>query len=304
MKIYMCIRGPLSPFWKDCMKIYLAGGVSAGNLKPFWNDCIELSKERKSNIINEAMKLYLAGGNSGYKWAGDYNEYIKAQKPFILESFFYLKGHEEWIVELRPFFKDFILDSGAFTYMNNLKESPNWDKYIEEYGAFINKHNIDLFIELDIDVLVGLKEVERLRNKLELLTKKQCIPVWHKSRGLENWKQTTKEYEYVSIGGIVTKEIKGNEYDVFIPLLKIAAKNNCKVHGLGFTNLKGLEKYKFYSVDSTAWVYGNRGGFLYLFKNNELTKIQPKNKRLKGRKAAVHNFCQWLNFSQYAEHNL
>ncbi|MFT6127708.1 MAG: hypothetical protein ACJA2M_001436 [Polaribacter sp.] len=294
MKIYMCIRGTLSPFWKDCKKMYLPGGVSAGNL----------SKEKKSHIINEAMKIYLAGGNSGYKWAGDYNENIKELKPFILESFYYLKGHDEWITELRPFFKDFILDSGAFTYMNNLKESPNWDKYIEEYAAFINKHQIDLFIELDIDGIVGLKEVQRLRKKLEKLTKKKSIPVWHKSRGLENWKQITKDYDYVSIGGIVTKEIKGNEYDVFTPLLKIAAKNNCKVHGLGFTNLQGLKKYKFYSVDSTAWVYGNRGGFLYLFKNNELTKIQPKGKRLKGRKAALHNFCQWLNFSQYAENNL
>jgi len=304
MKIYMCIRGPLSPFWKDCMKIYLAGGVTA-NLKPFWNECMNLYLGgKKSDIIIEAMKIYLAG-NAPWKEEGIYNEAIINNKPYILESYYYIKlDRMEWLLEMRPFFKGFLLDSGAFTYMNNVKESPNWDKYIEEYAAFINKHNVDLFIELDIDVLVGLKEVQRLRKKLELLTKKQCIPVWHKSRGLENWKQITKQYEYVSIGGIVTKEIKGNEYDVFIPLLKIAAKNNCKVHGLGFTNLKGLEKYKFYSVDSTAWVYGNRGGFLYLFKNNELTKIQATNKRLKGRKAAVHNFCQWLNFSKYAEHNL
>ena len=166
---------------------------------------------------------------------------------------------------MRPLFKDFLLDSGAFTYLNGSKGKVNWEKYIEEYAVFINKHKIDLFIELDIDSVIGLNEVERLRYKLENITNKKCIPVWHKSRGLDYWKKMCKEYEYVAIGGIVTKEIKPAEYDVFLPLLKIAKENNCKVHGLGFTNMKGLEKYKFYSVDSTAWLYGNRGGFLYRF---------------------------------------
>lgn len=87
-------------------------------------------------------------------------------------------------------------------------------------------------------------------------------------------------------------------------LLKIAKENNCKVHGLGFTNLEGLKKYKFYSVDSTAWLYGNRGGFLYLFNGHSMDKIQPNGMRLKGRKAAIHNFSEWLKFSNYAENNL
>ena len=288
MQVYICIRGPISPLWKTLMKIYLAGGVT-GNIKNYWK---------------ESMKVYLAGGNSGYKWAGDYNDLIQNNKPLILESYFYLKSYDEWILNLRPFFKDFLLDSGAFTYLNGLKESPDWDRYIENYADFINKHKIDLFIELDIDSVVGIKEVERLRDKLETLTNKKSIPVWHKSRGLDYWKKMVKEYDYVSIGGIVTKEIKQNEYDIFTLLLRIARENNCKVHGLGFTNFKGLQKYKFYSVDSTAWVYGNRGGFLYLFKNNALTKIEPKGKRLLGRKAALHNFTEWLKFSKFAENNL
>jgi hypothetical protein len=87
-------------------------------------------------------------------------------------------------------------------------------------------------------------------------------------------------------------------------LLKIAAQNNCKVHGLGFTNLEGIKKYKFYSVDSTAWLYGNRGGYLYKFTGETIAKIAPKGMRLKGREAAIHNFSEWLKFSQYAENNL
>ena len=157
----------------------------------------------------------------------------------------------------------------------------------------------------DIDPIVGLKEVERLRDLLERIAEKKCIPVWHKSRGLEYWKQMVKEYDYVAIGGLVTQEIKRTEYDVFIPLLKIAKENNCKVHGLGFTNLKGMVKYKFYSVDSTSWLSGNKFGSIYFFNGKTMCKIKaPEGKRLKANKAALHNFTEWVKFSKYAEQNL
>lgn len=81
-------------------------------------------------------------------------------------------------------YRDFILDSGAFTYMNGKDGSNvNWDLYVEKYAQVINEYDIDKFIELDIDSVVGLLEVERLRKKLEQLTNKQPIVVWHKSRG-------------------------------------------------------------------------------------------------------------------------
>lgn len=283
------------------MIIYLAGGVT-GNLKPFWQNCMKLylaGTYSRPFVIEESMKLFLAGIQGKAK-----DFVLSEEKPYILESYFYIKNQSDWILKMRPFFKDFILDSGAFTYLNGATTNVNWDNYINEYADFINKHNIDYFIELDIDNVVGLKEVERLRTKLENLTNKKCIPVWHKSRGIDYWLDMCKNYDYIAIGGIVTQEIKKNEYNVFNNLLKIAKQNNCKVHGLGFTNLEGLKKYKFYSVDSTAWLYGNRGGFLYQFNGSDMTKIIVKNKRLKGRLGAIHNFNEWLKFSKYAENNL
>lgn len=139
-------------------------------------------------------------------------------------------------------FKNFLLDSGAFTFMNQSKNhNINWDAYIEEYGNFINKYDIDLFFELDIDSIVGIDEVERLRYKLERITGKKSIPVWHVSRGHDYWLKMIKEYDYVAIGGIVTKEIKPKQYPIFTQLLKEAHIGNCKVHGLGFTNFNGIK---------------------------------------------------------------
>ena len=120
------------------------------------------------------MKIYLAGtqGNKG----GLVKDKIGL---YLLESFIYLND------KTIQFYKDhhFLLDSGAFTYMNKKTDHKvDWDEYITNYASFIDKHDIEHFFELDIDSIVGIKEVERLRYKLEKLTNKQCIPVWHNSR--------------------------------------------------------------------------------------------------------------------------
>jgi hypothetical protein len=198
------------------MKIYLAGGVT-GNLISFWKNSLKLHSEGhdRSYIIDESMKLFLAGIQGKAK-----TFVLNEESPYILESFFYIRNQHEWIMKMKPYFKDFLLDSGAFTFMQNNKNVVNWEEYTIEYANFIRKHDIKLFFELDIDPIVGLKEVERLRGILENLTGKKCIPVWHKKRGLEYWKQMCKEYDYVAIGGIVTQEIKRTEYAVFLPLLK------------------------------------------------------------------------------------
>lgn len=43
----------------------------------------------------------------------------------------------------------------------------DWDAYVSGYADFINRFDVKLFFELDIDNVVGLAEVERLRHKLE-----------------------------------------------------------------------------------------------------------------------------------------
>ena len=243
------------------------------------------------------MKIFLAGAGWTPLWIN--NNIFEFNR---LESYYHISKKEI------PFLKKynaFLLDSGAFTFMNNAKRDINWDKYIEDYAKFINKYDIQHFFELDIDCIVGIKEVERLRFKLETLTNKKCIPVWHKSRGKEYWLELVKNYSYVAIGGVVTREIKPAEYKYFHWFLNEAKKNNCRVHGLGFTNLKGLEEYKFYSVDSTSWLSGNRFGAVYLFNGKTMIKQNKKEgQRVKTNKVALHNFKEWVKFSRYAEVNL
>lgn len=282
----------------------MAGGVS-GNLSGLFKMIVfNAGTYSRPYCVEEAMKLFLVS-NDGYVMKNKaYWEGRDDKSLYILESFIYAKK-SAWLHELIPKFKGFMLDSGAFTYMQGNGGKVDWDQYIEEYSAYIIKHNIELFFELDIDVIVGINEVERLRSKLEQLTGRQCIPVWHRGRGREYWLRMIEQYKYVAIGGIVSGEIKEKDFPVFNWFLKTAREKGCKVHGLGFTNLDGLRLYKFHSVDSTAWLYGNRGGFLYKLTDGNMEKIDvPEGMRLKAREVAIHNFNEWVKFQKYAEVNL
>ena len=278
------------------MDIFLAGGGSGNNVR-LWRD-------NANSNTNKPMEIFLAGLNGEDKRANQKADF--KQKISVLESFYYIK---DWMVPYIDNHWNFLLDSGAFTFMSDKKNATGvkWDEYVERYAHFITQHNIKLFFELDIDSVVGLKEVERLRGKLEKLTGRQSIPVWHKERGREYWFKMVSEYKYVALGGIVAggASYRNRIEKVFPWFLKTAAEKKCKVHGLGYTSIPGLKKYKFYSVDSTAWLYGNRGGFLYHFTGNDLIKQEkPAGMRIKTKEVAVHNFREWVKFQQYAKYHL
>ncbi len=327
---------------KEIMKLYLAGPHSQPEGKE--KSLEILGEEMKlflaapsagngqKDVIEKEMKAYLAlanseatyphragilGGNINNEKTDDmnvdlstphtykdmmYNSVVGGnQKLCILESFHYIN---KWMIPYIDNYWDFLLDSGAFTFMSSKKAANgvDWNSYIDRYADFINKHKINNFFELDIDSVVGLPRVKQLRKRLEARTERRCIPVWHKSRGLDNWKAITKDYNYVAIGGIVTKEIKRNERGVFNPLCDIAASNNSRVHGLGFTPSDGsLPKYKFYSVDSTSWIRGNIGGFLYHFdgRGGFRKTMKPEGSRMKSKAIAIHNFTEWVKFQRY-----
>lgn len=262
------------------------------------------------------MKIYLAGENNKKQIIKVYlaeNQNGNKCKTWnnlnILESYYYARKNT-CFSKLMQTTDNILLDSGAYTFIvNQHKKEIDWDKYVEQYAEFINKYDVKLFFELDIDSIVGLKEVERLRDKLEYLTKKKSIPVWHKNRGKEYFIKMCKNYPYVALGGIAIKEIPLRKFEQAFPwFINTAHENNAKIHGLGYTSIANLKKYHFDSVDSTAWTYGNRSGYIYLFnkKTGLMERIKKKDSatRLKAFKGAQHNFNEFIKFSKYAEENL
>lgn len=122
------------------------------------------------------MKLYLAINPS------DYNLFQKElpgalEEAYILGSYYYFQKENK--IDYNNAFKDFLLDSGAFTFFNKHKDISRkqiWD-YVRDYAQFIKDNNIKKYFELDIDVITGYEEVKRIRQFLEEYTGHKSIPV-------------------------------------------------------------------------------------------------------------------------------
>lgn len=247
------------------------------------------------------MELYLA--ESGGLW----NAYMQDDDfngVNILQSFYYMNDR---MASLIPHFGDFLLDSGAFTFMvGNHGKEIIWEEYADKYADFVKRHHVEKFFELDIDSLIGYQRVKELRSRIEKATGKQPIPVWHKSRGWEAYIRECQEYPYVALGGIALKELNKKDYSAFPAIIAEAHKWGAKIHGLGFTQLSLLPKYHFDSVDSTSWTAGNRFGYLYRFDGKTMQKhAVPPGKRLSDARAvALYNFTEWVKFQKYAEVHL
>lgn len=246
-------------------------------------------------------KIYLAGTN-GRPWLIEQDETYGEITSHVrmLESFYYVQS---WQTENVHNFKSFLLDSGAFTFAFGSGATVNWEKYLNDYIDYINENDIQLFFELDIDKLVGYEKVLEWRKRLETETGKRCIPVWHVSRGKNDWLRTCEEYDYIALGGLAAREFPNQER--VIPWFTTTAhERGCMVHGLGYTRLKNLDRMGFDTVDSSAWLYGNRGGFVYRYHNNayEMEKIRvPEGKVMDSKRVAKHNFMEWVRMSESTE---
>lgn len=263
------------------------------NMKLFQANVSRLETDLKKAESEELVKAYIAE-SSGLIFNG----------ANILQSFYYVDNFTEKVI--LPNCKDFILDSGAFTFMQNAKRDVNWEEYVDKYAEFVRKHNIKKYFELDIDSIVGLEEVERLRARLETNVGWQCIPVWHLWRGIDYWHMMCRDWGYVAIGGLAGEDKSSKRmkklHECFPMLINIAHKNGAKVHGLGYTSLSGIKKYHFDSVDSTSWLSGNRFGVVNRFTGDTIIKIaKPNNTKVKTSMTAINNFIEWKKFAQYVE---
>lgn len=242
------------------------------------------------------MKLFLAATAAKEK-------IVKLYRPmYVLESFYYVKPWQT--VEMQNW-KSFLLDSGAFTFMQQAQRNGidiNWNQYMQNYIDFIKTNKIQKYFELDIDSIVGYEAVKQMRHQLEIQTGHQCIPVWHRSRGLDEFKRLCQEYSYIAIGGFAIKTIMPREYPFVRKLIRLAARYDTKVHGLGFTPQNVLD-YGFYSVDSSSWVAGGRYGGVYYFDGRRIRRVPtPKGKRSVDSKVRdEYSLQEWIKYQRYLD---
>ena len=199
------------------------------------------------------MKIFL----SALEQAPKVYEYLKKQDTkfkYNLMSYYYIRKNKyELACELRDNSELILIDSGAHSFQFGLKE--NWVEYTKEYADFIKKFdkpNVVGYFEMDIENIIGYNKVLELRKILEEVSDK-IIPVWHPERGIKDYEEMCKKYhdKVIAIGGFRGTDIKDEQFLMF---LKVAKKYNCKVHCLGMTRTKVLDKVPFDYTDSSSWV--------------------------------------------------
>lgn len=228
----------------------------------------------------------------------------KKFRPLILESFLQVN---EKTVKLLPYYESYMLDSGAFSYLNGTLSGKKQDftKYIDRYIRYVVDYDVKLFMEFDVDKFIGYPKVLEIRNYINREAGRDCIPVWHITRGVKDFSAMCEQYDYVAIGGMCTQEFPSTKMHLIPNLIKEAHKYKAKIHGLGFTRLKLLPTHHFDSVDSTSWISGNRFGHAYRFTGKTMEVVnKPPGKQIDYKKVAVHNFIEWVKFQKWAKTHL
>ena len=120
------------------------------------------------------MKIYLATSSSGVK-KEQRKEMIKCCRPLYLLETFYSGEKCCAMVQNDVGTDNFLLDSGAFSYMNGKSiTEKQMEEYIEKYICHIKKYNVKYFFEMDVDCIFGLEKVEIWRKKIEMCIRDSC----------------------------------------------------------------------------------------------------------------------------------
>lgn len=241
------------------------------------------------------MELYLSGSIT--------NDEFKRLKEwgclFLLQTFYEMKQwKEDKVKKVLESTKHFMLDSGAFTFMNTGKQVI-WKQYVNEYIAFINKWDIEHFIELDLYGVLGVEKTEKIRRYIEHHTGKKPIPVYHGTMSISYFRMLCQNYPYVAISATGTIESSKwtKNTKALKQVIKIGHEHGAKLHGLGYTRLSNFNKIEvlFDSVDSTTWLSGARFGKWYCLKNGILYGKSMKNMGITREQFNNHNLKVWID---------
>jgi len=245
------------------------------------------------------VKIFLA-------WDGSTYAFEKYRPPYILLSFEALgRRGREVFQKFREKAKIVMLDSGAFTFIHSKRNVSvsELDAYVEEYTKFIVDNDVQLFFEMDVDLITGYERVLEYRKFIEKVTRKKTIPVWHRTRGKEEWERLLNSgYKIVAIGGLAIKTINlRKELPYLNAMVKQAHEKGVLVHGLGTAAFTLLRKMLFDSVDASTWIINVYYGALLKvdIPNGTLKRITSRTFGLEHakpnkEKIADHAMRRWL----------
>lgn len=207
------------------------------------------------------IKIYAAARYNGHRadaQSGNPKQDAAAAEPYPyhLESYHYVgKGQYDELIRRNG--HKLFMDSGAFS-MFTLGIKVDLDKY----GRYLISGQDYIEVASNVDAIGAGLEKESYDNQkyLESLRLPVRVCPVHHARDRDEWlvKYLDEGYDYIFLGGMVPETTPylidwlDHIWDKYLALPDGTAR--IKVHGFGLTTFELMERYPWYSVDSTSWV--------------------------------------------------
>lgn len=232
------------------------------------------------------MKLYIAGlYTSSFHQTGkvfrECSEPARAARMGVghmLESYHYIhKG--AYAERIRKDGVKVFLDSGAFSSF-----SLGVDVNIEAYAEFVKANQDIIEMASVLDAIGDPEGTFHNQNTLESLGA-EVLPCFHFGEPFDLCEYYLRNYEYITIGGMVP--IPNNKLEVWLDELwsKVLTDRDgysrIKIHGFGMTARKLMAKYPWYSVDSSSWVQMAANGNIVLPQLLQPVAVSERSPRIK-----------------------
>lgn len=210
------------------------------------------------NIFMAAVytNSYMKGQNRYLKLT-DHEKSITDALPHILESYHYI-GSQRVVDQMREDGAKVFLDSGAFSAF-----TLGVDIDLPTYCNYINR-NRDLWRVEDgammCSVLDGIGDpLKTYQNQLAMeALGAPPLPCFHYGEDERYLEYYVKNYDYITIGGMVGKPSAqlarwlDRIWEKY--MVDHTGKPRLKVHAFGITAIPIMERYPWYSVDSSSWI--------------------------------------------------
>lgn len=199
---------------------------------------------------------YMPGQNRYVKLT-DHEKRLVEQLPHILESYHYV-GKQRYVDDMRRNAAKVFLDSGAFSAY-----TLGVDLSVEEYCNYILRNPDIVRVEdgaLMASVLDGIGDpLQTYRNQAEMEWRGvRPLPCFHAGEDERYLEHYVANYEYITLGGMVgssTKQLSiwlDRVWDRY--LVDGSGAPRLKVHGFGITAIPLMERYPWFSCDSSSWI--------------------------------------------------
>lgn len=221
--------------------------------------------------LSEHTKIYLAarynGGRADTRSLNPNQQAAAAEDyPYHLESYHYVgKGNCDDAIRYNG--HKIFMDSGAFSMF-----TLGIDVNLEAYARFLTSRSDYIEFASNVDAIGAGREGDSYKNQKLLEDMGLKVPVHpvHHARDHDSWlcRYLDEGYGYIFLGGMVPEttgyliDWLDHIWDKYLALPDGSPR--VKIHGFGLTTFELMERYPWFSLDSTSWVQKSMFGMIFI----------------------------------------